>query len=238
MNADTPRADSARAAATRLRPTPVGIAAFLLATLGLVLGATVDMGWWVLFAVGVFGPPVLREVGVLRDRDEFQREAARLAGFHAYLFGGLFLVIATTVRTWGTRTLGGDEISASVAAAVLLVAYLLSYLTSYWGARGATFRILLTFGTLWLAFVVLSHGLLNPGLLIVAPFFVMAFAARRWPRAAGAVLVGLATWAFFLFGVGEAFAGRASAQHVGLVFVLPLAFCGVALLREARSTRE
>jgi len=39
--------------------------------------------------VGAFGPGILRELGWLKDQDEFQRRAAHRAGYHAFAVTGL-----------------------------------------------------------------------------------------------------------------------------------------------------
>ena len=46
--------------------------------------------------LGAFGPGILRELGWLNDQDEFQRQAARRAGYHAWLFSAL-------LTYWGAR---------------------------------------------------------------------------------------------------------------------------------------
>lgn len=222
--------------ASKLRLTPAGVVSFVLVVAGLVLGATVDMAWLLLFAAGVFGPPLLREAGLLRDRDEFQRTASLRAGHRAYLAGGLFLAAVTIVRSWGFANLSHDAFSASASLTVMLVVYLVSYLTSYWGAQKAAFRVLFTFGLFWLAFAVLSHGL-SPELLIPLPFFVLAFSGLRWPRVTGGVLTGLAVFAFVFFDVARVLSGNHGALLVLLVLVLPLLFTGIALLAEGGADR-
>ncbi len=216
-------------ATSRLRPTPAGIVSFVLVVAGLVLGATVDMAWLVLFAAGVFGPPLLREAGLLRDRDEFQRAAARLAGYRAYLVGGLFLVAVTVARSWGVRHLGDDAFSASASLTVMLVVYLISYLMSYWGAPRAAFRVLMAFGLFWLVFAVLGHGL-SPELAIPLAFFALAFGALRWPRVTGGLLAAFAAFCFFFFDVARALRGNHGALLALLVLVLPLLATGLGLL--------
>ena len=44
------------------------------------------ISWWFLLlaAFGTFGPGILREMGWLRDQDEFQRQAVHRAGYHAF----------------------------------------------------------------------------------------------------------------------------------------------------------
>lgn len=224
----------------RLRFSAVDVVSCVLVVAGLALGATVDMAWMILFALGAFGPPALRAVGILADRDEFQRGVAMRASHHAYIAGGLFLSGAVVAKTWGTTALDHDAFSASLALAVLVVVYFLSYVTGFWGARAAAFRVLLAFGCFWLAFTVLSH----PGIeaLFEAPvglvFVALAFASWRWPRISGILLVGVAILAFFLFRLQRVFHGDQGAWAVLLLLLVPLLAMGIALLAERREGSE
>ena len=222
--------ESLRPAKIKLSPT--GVVSTVLVTVGLVLGATADMAWWILFALGAFGPSVLRAVGLLRDLDEFQRESVRRAAYHAYIAGGLFLSIVVIAKQWGTANLDHDQFSASSGVAVLVIVYFMSRLVSFWGARGAAFRVLLAFGCLWLAFVVLSH----PGIemfveaTVALPFFLLAFTSARFPRASGVALLLAGGFAFWFFDLAKAFRGNTGSLMVIVAFVIPLAAMGVALL--------
>jgi len=219
----------------------VGLASFGLVTAGLILGAAVDMAWLILFALGVFGPVVLREVGLLKDRDEFQRQAAFRAGYRAYLVGGVFLAGVTIARSWGYANLEHDQFPVHPFLTVMVMVYFLSYLTDYWGARKAAFRILLAFGFLWLVFVVLAAerviGLLM-GSLVVLPFFVLAITCRFWPRISGGLLVALSLFAFYFFHLYRILSGNMGAFGVILVLFLPLLYSGIALLREKPDAEE
>lgn len=209
---------------------------------GLVLGATAGMGFLALFGLGAFGPALLREAGLLRDEDEFQRAAHARAARRAWLTTGIFLTVVIAAREWGHAHLEHDATPASGVLAVLSVTYFLSAATSFWGARTAAFRILMAFGLFWLVFVVLSHWgtlALAPEAALTLPFFALAFAARRWPRPAGALLllVGLAAIPFFRL---QRIAGEqsASALMVFVVFVLPLLFCGWSLVSPGSEASE
>ena len=226
----------ASSAAWRHRISGLGIASCVLIVAGLVLGAVWDMAWMILFGAGAFGPSLLRASGLLNDRDEFEQDAARRAGQHAYLAGGVFLCAVVVVRTWGTRTFGGDAFSASTVLAVMVITYLMSRLVGFWGPEGAAFRVLLVFGLFWLAFVVLSHpGLaMLPELLVALPFFVLAFTSRRWPRSSGVVLLLLAAFAFFFFRLQRALGGDQGAWMVIVALVAPLLAMGVGLIAARR----
>jgi hypothetical protein len=203
---------------------------------GSVLAVTVDMMFLLVFGLGVFGPGALREFGVLHDQDEFQREASRAAGYRAYLATGLFLSIWLAVVRRGSVSVEGDlAMSVSTILILLVVVWLLSALLGYWGAQKAASRILLVFGSFWLVFAILSHFTEPGGLLfealVVAPFFLMAWTAYRWPRVTGVFLVALGIVVFFWFDLIEAFGDRMNAWPVILTMFLPLMACGLALLR-------
>jgi len=214
----------------------VTLVAGVLVVVGAVLAATVDMVFLFVFGAGVFGPGALRELGILKDQDEFQREASRSAGYRAYLAAGLFLSVWLALAQRGTTNLDSDLALAMVGVLILLVVvWLLSTLLTYWGAQRAASRILLVFGTFWLVFTGASHATEPAALLMEAPFalafFVLAWTARRWPRSTGLLLVLLALFVFFAFDLYESFTVRMAAWPVLLTTFLPLMACGVALLR-------
>ncbi|MDH3284616.1 MAG: hypothetical protein OEQ13_07740 [Acidobacteriota bacterium] len=220
----------------------VGVIAIALVAAGLALGFTVHIGFLALAALGLFGPGLLREAGVLGDRDEFEREAARYAGYRAYLAAGAFLVVMIMTKGWGSLNLDNDSVPASIVLALMLVVYLMSYLFNYWGTTRASFRVLLTFGAFWGAFVVLSHGTEPVALLmeslVVLPFFVLAFTARRWPRWTGVALVALAAYTLFFFNLQRAFAGNAGSMMVFILMFVPIVGTGLALLSSGRREEE
>ncbi len=104
----------------RLPRSRTGAIAFLLTTAGVLLGATVDMAFLILAAAGIFGPNLLRELGLLRDRDELQQAAALRAAMRAYLVGGLFTMAVVIAHEWGSADLDDN----SYSAAILLLAFL------------------------------------------------------------------------------------------------------------------
>lgn len=194
--------------------------------------------WWaiLLTGMGTFGPGLLREFGWLRDKDEFQLQAARRAGYHAFLATGLVAFLWIGFIRSGPRELRLAEELPSFFAAVLWFTWMLSSLASYWGARKMAERVLWLYGLGWLLFNVLGNlrqprALLLQCLLTV-PFFGCAWLSRRAPRTAGLLLLG-ASAAFFAF-IGRLHAARGFAFVVTaltlLLFVGPLLASGIALL--------
>lgn len=231
----------------RWRPSPATLIAGVVVVLGFVLAQWYRWGFIALIGLGTFGPGILRELGWLRDQDEFQRRAAHRAGYHAFLVTGLaaFLIYAYT-RSGGTLKLP-EELSL-VYIALLWFTWMFSSLFSYWGPHKTAFRVLLIFGCVWGLFNIISNlrdlvAMAMQLLVTTAPFFVLAWVSRRWPRVAGGLLVALSV--FFL----SVYFGTPQFDRLALVvkvstavlFVGPLLASGVALLQpreEARALTE
>jgi len=206
---------------------------------GLFLAATVDMRFLILAALGTFGPGILRELGWLCDQDELQRQAARRAGYHAYLAGGFAAVLVVAVLQAGQVEVAGPALAAALVLAVMWLTWLFSGLLDFFGPQQAVSRTLVVFGTFWLVFAVLGH-ITEPTALLVEslvalPFFVLAWTAGRWPRATGAALLLVAIGTIVLFG----FLRTAHLDHERLlvraltfvIFEVPLLAGALALLR-------
>jgi hypothetical protein len=228
----------------RLPRSRAGLISFVLTTLGILLGATLDMAFLILAAAGIFGPGLLREFGLLRDQDELQREASQRAAKHAYLIGGLFTMIVIIALEWGSADLDDNSYSAAVLLLAFLVPYFCSYLNSFWGAQKAAQRILLAFGLFWLGFNVLGNlkdlVAMVMQCLVALPFFALAFTSRRLPRVTGVALLAVAIFAFVFFDLHVAFL---SSENFGkmaviLLFWLPLAYSGLTLLPAREESSE
>lgn len=216
-------------------PLPQMIAAGLVG-LGIALGMFVDMGYMVLAAVGAFGPGMLREMGWLDDKDEFQRRAAHRAGYLAYLTGGFTAVSVVAIRNLGAANLEapGSE-WVELVLVVLWLTWLFSSMLSYWGPEKTAARVLVVFGSFWGLFVIGGH-LTEPAelpllVLPVAPFFILAWMAGRWARVTGALLLSLSAFIFwYIFDLGRAFIEWPSQILTFALLVVPLVACGIALL--------
>ena len=228
----------------RLPRSRTGLIAFALTSLGVLLGATVDMAFLILAGAGIFGPNLLRELGLLRDRDEWQQAAARRAAMHAYLVGGLFTLALVVTQEWGSADLDDNAYSAAVLLLAFLVPYFLSYLTSFWGPMKAAVRILFAFGLFWLLFNILSN-LTSPvamfmQCLVAVPFFALGLLGLRFPRVTGVLLMLAAIFFFFAFDVHEGFRSTENfgSMAVFLLFLLPLGYSGVSLLGVRRDAED
>ncbi len=223
------------------RPSRTDLITVALTTGGLLLAATVDMVFLILAGLGAFGPGILRELGWLRDQDEFRRLAAWRAGYHAYLAGGLAAVILIAVFQGGTARVDELMMPAVLILAVVWLAWLFSSVFTFWGPRPAVSRLLLIMGLFWLVFAVLANlddlAGLAMQVLVVLPFFLLSWLARRYPRVGGLLLVASAVAAFWFFGLDRLFrsspgdpGGDLSGLLVLVAFVGPLLAGGLALL--------
>ncbi len=221
--------------------SPVNLIAGSLVILGFALTG-IDWGFLALSALGTFGPGILREIGWLRDKDEFEMRAARRAGYHAYLAGGLlvFLLVAKFRSLAGAADVPTPMDHPSELATAILVTmwftWLVSSLLSYWGALKTVRRILYGFGAVWLGFNILSGEgdwqISAMQSLLAVPFFALAWASGRWPRFAGVLLLTVSGGLFWFFGLAEIINEPLAMGRV-VVFVLflgPLIASGLALL--------
>jgi len=219
------------------RPTKATLIAAVLIILGLAL-ADINWGFFFLVGLGMLGPGLLRELGWLKDQDEFQRQAARRAAYHAFLTTGFLAFLLVGLLRSGYQGIKDPEEAVSLLLVVLWFTWVLSSLLGYWGPKRTARTILITFGTFWLLFNVVGNlnslsGLVMQCLLAV-PFFALAFAARRWPKVAGVLLIVASAFFFYFFGLYEIFGSEPLARGRGFVIVIffgPLFASGVALLR-------
>ena len=232
------------AAPKRWRPTRTNLAAGGMVIAGLALPSFTNLSEWFLLlaALGTFGPGILREVGWLRDKDEFQRQAAHRAGYHAFLTVGLVAFALVAFFHSGERTIKDPQELATLLLALLWFTWFFSSLLAYWGAQKTTPRILIAFGSVWLVFTIAGNVgsewsgwlalLLHP--LLASPFFVLAWLSTRWPRVAGILLLTVSVL-FFLLVFMRVFArtggpGLINSSVTFIFFVGPLLTSGVALL--------
>lgn len=224
--------------------TLMGVVAGTLVFLGALLAVTVDMRFLLLTGLGAFGPGFLREFGVLKDQDEFARLATYKAGYYAYLIAGSAAIILIAILKAGKVDL--DDGVSQAFAIILAIIWLVSIFASfnrYWGVQKAVVRILIIFGSLWLVFILLSHGTEPMALimesLVVLPFFILAWLSLHWPRVAGSLIIMLAIFCFFLFRMYDPGPTRfMSTVLTFILFICPLIVAGFALLTQKQIRAE
>jgi hypothetical protein len=228
----------------RWRPTRINLVAGGLVLAGFLL-ADVHWGFIVLVGLGTFGPGLLRELGWLRDKDEFQLAAARRAGYHGFLAAGLLAFLLTAYYRLRPDLTAPPGDPVELLLAVLWFTWLLSSLLAYWGARRMAVRLLIVFGCAWLLFNVVGNVQAGPVAvlmqsLLAAPFFLAAWLAVRLPRLAGAALLGLAVFFVIFFGLQRVVEDpfRAGRIFVLIFFIGPLLTAGLGLLQRAPADED
>jgi hypothetical protein len=225
----------------------LGLTGFVFVLLGIFLSASVHIGFFALVGVGAFGPSALRQFGLVRDLDEFQKEAVVRAAHRAYLITGLFLTVVVIARQWGTRRFGDDLVPASLVLILCLVVYGGSYALSFWDAPKAALLLLFTIGFFWLVFAILSHGnhpltAVIEGTAVAGPFIASALLSRKWPRVAGLILIVLSIGALFFFHLiplRPIPATRLFAQlFVVILIPVPMAAVGLALMGRGADSQK
>jgi hypothetical protein len=246
----------------RWRRDPIGIVSFLLIWGGILADIGGYDGMIALTGIGLFAPLLLRELGLLPWIDEFQREATLRASQHAYLSGGIFLVVVMTVfGIGGTHNDEGarffDAVPASLVLLIMALTWYLSRLLQFWGALVGAFRILL--GTLsvyalvaavtTLQVVKLADGEAPRSVLVMLatiylpPVFLAlaAWLSRRSPRITGVILLAVCVWLFFGYGptsqflFGSAFSIAWQTRVVlGCLLLAPLLAAGIAFVAGRR----
>ncbi|MBL8824427.1 MAG: hypothetical protein JNJ77_17705 [Planctomycetia bacterium] len=216
----------------------ITIIAILFVIAGLLLS---NLSWWFLLlsAAGAVGPGILRELGWLTDKDEFQLHANYRAGYHAYLTLGLLAFVLVAYFRSAERHIQQPEELATLFLVTLWFTWFLSSLISFWGARKAAVRLLVIFGCAWLAFVIAANtgnewtgwtSLFMHTLLII-PFFGLAWMAHRWPRLAGLLLLIVAGFLTYFLGFFRSDHLAIINQAVTLVLLIgPILASGIALL--------
>ncbi len=192
-----------------------------------------------LIVAGIFGPGILRELGLLRDHDEFQAGVARQAGYHAFLAGGVAILALSHFMPWPLEFSGRQlpKIPLATVMTVMLLTYLCSFLLAYWGARKGAVVILGSMAAIAFLAAALDelpdlwHFLVD--LRFTAGFLLAIAISRRYPAVAGLylfVMVLLIILNFFTVGPPQA---RQNGWLVTLA--LPPLAVGLALIRNGES---
>jgi hypothetical protein len=174
-----------------LRTRTLVIAAIVYVGVVVALGITVHEGFYLALIALAFARPVLREVRLLADRDEWlslvSYRSSHVAFLAAMLIAGLIFMYTGFVK--------GGEPPYEVSL-ILLIALLVKFAALQLMGRTrelAGRAIAWVMGGGWLLFVAVSHGFSVVSLIEGGPFLLLigcALLARRWPRIAG-IVIGL-----------------------------------------------
>ncbi len=223
--------------------SPVNIIASGLFLAGLSLALHFDEKFLLLCAVVGFGPGFLREIGWLRDQDEFQRQAAHRAGYLAYLVGGFVLFLLITMNR--SMELAPGRLGGLLDTTLILMwfTWLFSSLFTYWGPQRTAVRVLVIFASILglLPFVVhwnlpiriLSKMVFEIWIAIVLPGFLIAWIAGRWPRVASVLLLvasGFIVFHFKIYGLISGATLNKGEVELSVVLLAPVLASGFALL--------
>ncbi len=205
--------------------------------------------WWafILVALGAFGPGILRECGWLHDKDEFQLQADRRAGFHAFLVTGVVSVILIACQRASDFLQTSHEGLATLVFTVLWVTWVFSALLDFWGPKKTARRILACFGIGWMVFAIASNvgnewqgwQPLVLHSLLPLPFLVIAVTVEWIPRISSLILLGMSAYLIHFFGWFQRDNMSFANQAITFVlFVVPLIGCGIALLFVKQDSEE
>jgi hypothetical protein len=194
--------------------------------LGLVVlggvGAVINVPALALMSLGVLGPTLLRELGWLKDDDDFTRRIAHRAGFHALAVTVALLAVNRLLMRMGSDlppAFAGDGLYFPLENTIQtgLGVFAISYVLQYWGSRLGAVRVLVGVAVL-IVLTGLSNLLISlrfdhasdPAFLLLVVAIAAAIVGLAWltarrPRIGGAVLLVLLFCA--LVGLGREIAG-------------------------------
>jgi hypothetical protein len=177
------------------------IAGVIYAAVVVLLAITVSPRFYLALIAIAFARPLLREVRVLADRDEWLSLVSYRSSHFAFLAA---MLIAGLIFMWTGIVEGGEppyEVSLILLISLFVKFAALQLMGRTRERAGRAIAWLM--GGWWLLFVMVSHGFALVSLIEGAPFLVLvacAYLARRWPRIAGIVigLIGVGTLIAFV----------------------------------------
>jgi hypothetical protein len=211
------------------------IAAAVYAAIVVVLAITVHRGFYLTLIALAFARPILREVRVLADRDEWQSLVSYRSSHIAFLAG---MLIAGLIFMWTGIVEGGEppyEVSLILLIS-LFIKFAALQLMGRTRERAGRAIAWLTGGG-WVLFAS-AYGPSLGTLIGASPFLavlVCAYLSRRWPRIAGIAigLIGLGTVIAFVD-----FPLAYNRLVVPFLLSLPLMLSGGLLILGDRNGRE
>ncbi len=202
----------------------VGVALLVLVAQGLPL--------WLLSVIIVMalGAPLVREFRKNTDLDERQVYISHFSSHIAY-YVFLALLLFVILRSYLKSGINPDPEWYMLLIIPLVVKFLLSLFKNY-GAVRASSWVAYFFGTVWLLFVLFSHGISFGALMEALPFILiilLGWAATKYPLWAGIGFLLLAVALLVFFGAWWRLGVYVRLLMYALI-PLPLVVSGLALV--------
>jgi hypothetical protein len=191
-----------------------------------LLGLFVHRAFYTGLVALFFAQPVLREFGIVADRDEWQVAVSHRSSHVAFLVA-MGIAAGAFVKTGIIDNREPPFIATLVLFVSLLVKVATWQLTSR-GRRRTGLVLGFVIGGLWLLFTALE-GNLSPEFLVGGIPLLAAILALKWQRLGGALLLvcGAVTGYFFILTGGSP---ERSRLFVALMLPAPLILAGVLLM--------
>jgi hypothetical protein len=172
-----------------------GIAAY--AAVFVLLGIFVDRAYYVPLVAVAFIRPLLREAGLLSDRDERQVSVSHRSSHFAFLvsmaIAGVLFVKQSVVD------LEEPAYELSLLLFVPLLVKLFSWQMTSCGRRRAALGMGFTIGGFWLLFTA-GEGQLSPEFAVGGLPVLATLLALKWERLGGALLLAMGVATIYFFG--------------------------------------
>ncbi len=162
-----------------------------------LLGIFVNRGFYVPLVAVAFIRPLLREVGLLADRDERQVSVSHRSSHIAFL-----LAMAMASAMFVKQAFVENRAPAYELSLLLFIPLLVKFAAWQFTSRGrrrCALGIGFVIGGAWLLFTALE-GQLSPEFAVGGLPVLATLLAIKWERVGGAILLALGLFAIYFFG--------------------------------------
>jgi len=192
-----------------------------------LLGIFVDRAFYIPLVAIAFVRPVLREAGLLSDRDERQVSVSHRSSHLAFLLA-MGLAAALFVKQ-GVVDMEEPAYELSLLLFVPLLVKFVAWQMTSCGRRRAALGMGFVVGGFWLLFS-MAAGDFNPQLAVGGLPLLATLIALKWERVGGTLLLGLGGFAIYFIGD--------MSLIVALLLPSPLILAGTLLLVGGGKERE
>ncbi len=221
------------------------ITSLTVATIGLISGTILTPYLYILSAIAVFLPGLLRNIGIINDKDEYQLEASKVSGNIGFRIGGIAASVITI--SFKTGILNAQQLRESELwtffVTFLLLIYMISYATYFWGTSRAARIILFITGAFWGVFIILS-GWGNPyalgiGLPItIVTFLGLPLLSIKQPKLIGVILVLISILLLLFLIIREIKLTQLGSIAIITLLLTPLLIPGFILINRGKGGAE